>query len=140
MLAESANKPSSLTETAYTLPQYHWRVMTLIMEAYLQMLKMEKWHQVHRAANRNMCHHRFVPPPVAYGSWDMLMTSIPVLAQCPFPKPSLSINYGQDEIRVPIRQPFISRSQGDPARRNVCFFSLMSHSERERGMQGSKAK
>lgn len=83
---------------------------------------MGKWHQAPCVANRNMCHHRFVPPPVAYDSWGMLMTSIPHVSAMSHPKPSLSINYGQDEIRVSIRQPFISRSLGDPAQGNICCF------------------
>lgn len=110
------------------------------MGAYLQMLKIGKRHQVHRVANRNMCHHWFVPPPVAYDSWGMLMTSILHVSATSLPKPGLSINYGQDEIRVPIRQPFISRSQGDPAQRKFAFHFFLSLSEQEQGMQRDERK
>lgn len=108
------------------------------MGAYLRRLKMGKCHQVHRVANRNMCHHRFVPPPVAYDSWGMLMTSIPHVSAMSFPKPSLSINYGQDEIRVPIRQPFISWLPGTPGTKKhlllfIIFFFLGPSQNKNKG-------
>lgn len=91
-----------------------------------------------------MCHHRFVPPPVAYDSWGMLMTSIPHVSAMSFPKPSLSINYGQDEIRVPIRQPFISWLPGTPGtKKHLLLFIIFffgSLSEQEQGKQRNEPK
>lgn len=58
------------------------------------------------------------------------------------PKPGLSINYGQDEIRVPIGQSFISHSQGHAAQRKFCcfFFFFLPFPEQEQAMQGNEPK
>lgn len=39
-----------------------------------------------------------------------------------FPKPGLSINYGQDEIWVPVGQPIISTSRGDQVQKTFAAF------------------
>lgn len=62
---------------------------------------------------------------------DAYKKHAPVLAPVSLPKPSLSINYRQDEMQLSVWQPLISPSQRDPAQRHICCFSVLSLSERD---------
>lgn len=49
------------------------------------------------------------------------------------PKPVLSLNYEQDEIRVPIGLALTS--QGHPAQRNLCYFFVIPRTRTSNAMK-----
>lgn len=96
------------------------------------MITMAKWQQAQWVAYRKHMSSSIctVPPPVAYDSGGCLWQVSPHVSSMSLPKPSLSINYGRDEIRV--MQPFVSPSQGDPAQSKICcYFLFLTQQKKE---------